>query len=67
MIIKVNTPGPAIVLAKSLAAAVDELIADAERKRLNGIRAAVEVEFAGAESEQDVAEKLAQLKEARNP
>jgi hypothetical protein len=66
MIIKIGQPNPAATLAQARAAAIDEMVADAERKRLEVLRAAVEVEFAAAKSEQAVADKLALLKAARS-
>ena len=49
-------------LAQARAAAVAELVADTERKRLEIVRDAVAVEFKDAKSEKDVSDKLAQLK-----
>ena len=49
-------------LAQSRAAAIEEIIADTERKRLDAVRDAVAVEFKDAKSEKDVSDKLAQLK-----
>ena len=65
MIIKIGQPNPAEQLTQARAAAVDEMVAEGERKRLKVIRAAVAVEFNDARSEQDVAKKLDQLKGAR--
>ena len=62
MIIKIGSPDPAFALAQARAAAVAELVADTERKRLEIIRDAVAVEFKNAKSEKDVSDKLAQLK-----
>ena len=62
MIIKIGSPDPAIALAQARAAAVAELVADTERKRLEIVRDAVAVEFKDAKSEKDVSDKLAQLK-----
>ena len=57
-------PGPTAeeVLAQARAAAIEEIIADTERKRLDAVRDAVAVEFKDAKSEKDVSDKLAQLK-----
>ena len=55
-------PDPAIALAQARAAAIEEIIADTERKRLDAVRDAVEVKFRGAKSEKDVADKLVELK-----
>ena len=56
---------PAIALAQARAAAVAELVAEGERKRLDAIRDTVAVEFKDAKSEKDVSDKLMQLKAAR--
>lgn len=61
---QLDQPSAEDLLAQKRAAAIDEMVAHAERKRLEVLRAAVEVEFTSAKSEQDVAEKLAQLKGA---
>jgi hypothetical protein len=63
--IAARTPDPAAVLAQARAAAVDEMVAEGERKRLKVLRDALEVEFAGAKSAQAVADKMALLKAAR--
>jgi len=52
----------AAALAQARAAAIEEIIADTERKRLDAVRDAVAVEFKDAKSEKDVSDKLAQLK-----
>ena len=49
-------------LAQARAAAIEETIADTERKRLDAVRDAVAAEFKDAKSAKDVADKLAELK-----
>jgi len=57
-------PEPTVAeqLAQARAAAIEEIIADTERKRLDAVRNAVGVEFKDAKSETDISDKLAQLK-----
>ena len=52
-------------LAAKRASAIEEMVADTERKRLDAIRTTVAVAFKDANSEKDVADKLVQLKAAR--
>ena len=49
-------------LAQRRATAIEEIIADTERKHLDAVRDAVAVKFKDAKSEKDVSDKLAQLK-----
>ena len=57
-------PEPTVAeqLAQARAAAIEEIIADTERKRLDAVRNAVGVEFKDAKSETDISDKLAELK-----
>ena len=57
-------PEPTVAeqLAQARAAAIEEIIADTERKRLDAVRDAVGVEFKDAKSETDISDKLAELK-----
>jgi len=55
-------PTAAEQLAQARAAAIEEIIADTERKRLDAVRDAVGVEFKDAKSETDISDKLAELK-----
>jgi uncharacterized protein YbjQ (UPF0145 family) len=62
MIIKVNAPDPAIALAQARADAIEEMVAEAERKRLDVIRDTVKVQFKDDKNIKDVADRLTQLK-----
>lgn len=55
------------VLAQARAAAVAELVAETERKRLQVIHDAVAVDFKDAKNVKDVSDKLKELKEAKEP
>ena len=52
-------------LAQARAAAIEEIIADTERKRLDAVRDAVADKFKDAKSAKDISDKLAELKAGR--
>jgi len=52
------------VLAQARAAAIEEIIADTERKRLGAVRDVVAAKFKDAKSEKDISDKLTELKTA---
>ena len=57
---------PAIVLENARAAAVEELVAEEERKRLDGIRGPLGVEFQKAKNGKEVEDKLTEMKASKN-